>query len=356
MTRYIVIGGGAVGASLAAQFDAAGIDYVLVARGESYHKLSSDGLRYIRPAGEKTLHLNVVAGPDDVALRPDDVLVLAVKAQQAERAITDWAWRPIGSETGTNGIAAHTLPILTFQNGIDTERIALRRFATVYGVSIWIPGTHVEPGTVIAAGTPAVGLVWVGRYPTGTDELASEIASDLTRAGFPTQVVPDVMRWKTTKLITNLLNAVDLFEATDDEVKQAQAVLEREAFAALDAAGLTRADPSTESTNDRTQLQIAPLPGQSSAHKSTWQSVARGSGSVETDYLNGEISLLGRLHGIPTPANDQLQAALGQLISGGDAPGSRRLADVLPALSNSFLQAPLPATGSFPQAPLPPTH
>jgi 2-dehydropantoate 2-reductase len=34
--------------------------------------------------------------------------------------------------------------------------------------------------------------------------------------------------------------------------------------------------------------------------------VARGAPTVETDYLNGEISLIGRLHGVPTPVNDAL--------------------------------------------------
>ena len=34
---------------------------------------------------------------------------------------------------------------------------------------------------------------------------------------------------------------------------------------------------------------------------SVWQSLTRSTGSVETDYLNGEIVLLGRLHRIPTP-------------------------------------------------------
>ena len=41
---------------------------------------------------------------------------------------------------------------------------------------------------------------------------------------------------------------------------------------------------------------------------STWQSLARGTGTIETDYLNGEIALLGRLHGVPTPVNAALQA------------------------------------------------
>ena len=40
---------------------------------------------------------------------------------------------------------------------------------------------------------------------------------------------------------------------------------------------------------------------------SSWQSLARGLGSIEADFLNGEIALLGRLHGIETPVNALLQ-------------------------------------------------
>ena len=39
---------------------------------------------------------------------------------------------------------------------------------------------------------------------------------------------------------------------------------------------------------------------------STWQSLAKGATSLETDYFNGEIVLLARLHGLATPANDFL--------------------------------------------------
>ena len=38
------------------------------------------------------------------------------------------------------------------------------------------------------------------------------------------------------------------------------------------------------------------------------QSVLRQADSVETDYLNGEIVLLGRLHGVATPVNAHIQA------------------------------------------------
>ena len=50
-----------------------------------------------------------------------------------------------------------------------------------------------------------------------------------------------------------------------------------------------------------------PIAGATRAGGSTWQSLARGAAMLETDYLNGEIALLGRLHGVPTPVNERLQ-------------------------------------------------
>jgi 2-dehydropantoate 2-reductase len=47
---------------------------------------------------------------------------------------------------------------------------------------------------------------------------------------------------------------------------------------------------------------------------SSWQSLVRGAGSIETDYLNGEIALLGRLHGVPTPLNAALQVLIRRAI------------------------------------------
>lgn len=35
----------------------------------------------------------------------------------------------------------------------------------------------------------------------------------------------------------------------------------------------------------------------------------KGADSIEVDFFNGEIVLLGRLHGVPTPVNEMLQDA-----------------------------------------------
>jgi 2-dehydropantoate 2-reductase len=55
---------------------------------------------------------------------------------------------------------------------------------------------------------------------------------------------------------------------------------------------------------------------------SSWQSIARGTGDIESDFLNGEIVLLGRLHGVPTPANEALQALGNEMARAGLGPGS----------------------------------
>ena len=48
----------------------------------------------------------------------------------------------------------------------------------------------------------------------------------------------------------------------------------------------------------------------------------RGTGSSEVDYLNGEIVLLGRLHGVPTPANEVFQLYAERMARRHEAPGS----------------------------------
>ena len=50
-------------------------------------------------------------------------------------------------------------------------------------------------------------------------------------------------------------------------------------------------------------MRQQPVAGATRFGGSSTQSLARGTGSIETDYLNGEIVLLGRLHGVPVPAN-----------------------------------------------------
>jgi 2-dehydropantoate 2-reductase len=56
---------------------------------------------------------------------------------------------------------------------------------------------------------------------------------------------------------------------------------------------------------------------------------------VETDYLNGEIVLLGALHGIPTPYNRAIQILANRAAREGIPPRSLRVDDLVQVIQNA---------------------
>ena len=216
------------------------------------------------------------------------------------------------------------------QNGVASERIALRRFRHVYGMCVWLPATHLEPGTVEAQGTPKAGLLHVGRYPAGTDATAEQIGADLAGSGFLAPVTADVMRWKYGKLLANLANAVEALSGYR-AVSEADGLRRRgaEGTAVLGAAGIGYASEQDSAAARGDRVQIVPVNGTERTGGSSWQSLTRGTGSIEADFLNGEIVLLGREHGVPTPVNEVLQRLANQAARQRRAPGSISPAEIM---------------------------
>ncbi|MFF7448056.1 MULTISPECIES: 2-dehydropantoate 2-reductase N-terminal domain-containing protein [unclassified Streptomyces] len=326
--RYIIIGAGAVGGTIGGRLAGSGHEVVLVARGAHRAALQDGGLRLRVPEGEQTHRLPVVEGPAGLGvLRADDVLVLAVKTQDSAAALRTWGPVPVAG----GGTAAGRLPLLCAQNGVESQRLALRAFRNVYGVCVWLPCAHVEPGVVSAAGSPLTGILHLGRYPHGTDETARLVAADLETSHFEAPVVPDVTRWQYAKLLSNLGNAL---EAVTGPVESAQALallkrVRAEGEAVLDAAGITWASAEEQSAARGDKVTLLTLAGTPRGGGSSWQSLARGTGTIEADYLNGEIALLGRLHGVPTPLNDLLQRLANTFAREHRAAGSLPVADLV---------------------------
>ncbi|MEV7190283.1 2-dehydropantoate 2-reductase N-terminal domain-containing protein [Streptomyces sp. NPDC093510] len=304
--RYIIIGSGAVGGTVGGRLAEAGHEVVLVARGAHAEALRDGGLRLRTHEGTLTHRLPVAEQPTDLGeLRADDILFLAVKTQDVTAALDAWGGRPV---TG-GGTAAERLPLVCAQNGVESERIALRRFRHVYGVCVYMPASHTEPGLVSAVGSPRTGILHIGRYPAGTDETARRISADLEKSRILAPVVADVMRWKYAKLLANLANSVEAVTGpiTDDEAKNLYARARAEGEAALTAAGIAWAGDEEQQRARADHIRFDPFDGSPRGGGSSWQSLDRGTGSIESDYLNGEIALLGRWHGVPTPVNDALQ-------------------------------------------------
>ena len=325
--RYIVIGAGAIGGTIGGKLAASGHEVVLVARGAHLDAIRAKGLTLATPDGRSTLDIPAVAGRGELDLREDDVLILATKTQDAEPLLTEWAWQPVAG----GRVAAGSLPVLCAQNGVASERIALRRFRRVYGMCVWLPATHLEPGVVEANGVPLAGLLHIGRYPSGADATAERIGADLTASGFLAPVTADVMRWKYGKLLANLSNATEAVCGHDAWLRATdlRRRVTAEGRAVLDAAGLAYASNKESAELRADHVQILPVNGAERSGGSSWQSLTRGTGSIEADYLNGEIVLMARERGIPVPVNEVLQRLANQAARDHRPPGSATPDEVL---------------------------
>jgi 2-dehydropantoate 2-reductase len=306
--RFVVFGAGAIGGVLGARLHAAGHDVVLIARGPHLDAIREHGLRVLDPSGDHTFRIPAVADPSELALGEDDVVLLAVKSQDTLGAL--------GALDGS-GTA-----VVCVQNGVANEREALRRTERVYGVCVMCPGGHLEPGVVIAPSAPVTGLLDIGRYPEGSDDLAERVAGAFRSATYESVVRPDIMRWKYRKLLVNLGNAVEALCGRETIDGDLAGLARAEGEACLEAAGIPYVSAGEDEARRAHRLTPRSVRGSARIGSSTVQDLARGTGAVETDYFNGEIALLGRLHGVPTPANVLLQELMGALVRGEREPGS----------------------------------
>ncbi len=245
--RYVILGAGAIGASLGGRLFQQGHEVVLVARGRHLEALQSSGLELRDPVATAKLAIPAVASVTEAAPEAPDVVILATKTQHSEEALAALyaCCRPPPEPQ---------FSVVCAQNGVENERLALRRFADVYGMRVMLAGTHLEPGVVEIATAPVSGVLDVGRYPSGTDETAGRIAEDLRGAGFDAVATANVMASKYSKLISNVANAIEAACGTREEEPAAADLAERareEARAVFRAAGIAVADAESEAERRR---------------------------------------------------------------------------------------------------------
>lgn len=337
MSRYVIVGAGAIGGCLAGRIaQSAATPPLLVARGSNGETIRTEGLTLHDPDRTERVRVPVAAGPDEAHLTTDDVLVFATKTHQLQTALMEWVDRPVHDADGRQvGTAGELLPVFTALNGVESERMALRLFRRVHGVCVWVPAVHLNPGEVLISMAPLSGVLIIGRYgrpvgPAQADaDVLESVRADWDAAGFGVHVVDDVMAWKYRKLLANLGNAVQalLGSGGDEDVRAAGAEVSEaaraEALRVYDAAGIAVPDDQKEAAWRGDSFVLRPIPGVDAAMGgSSWQSLARGTGSIETDYLNGEIVLLGRRFGVATPVNAALQRLARRAAAEGRGPGS----------------------------------
>ncbi len=319
--RIIIHGVGAIGGTVAAALHLAGREVIGIARGAQLDAIRAHGLTFRTPDKTANARVPCVAHPSEIDFRPDDSVLLTMKTQDTVPALD--ALRDAG---------LRDQPVFCVQNGVANERFALRRFPNVHGVTVMMPAIYLTPGEVACFSTPRHGMFDIGRYPSGADAADTDLAAAFEAANIAAFVVPDVMRNKYGKLIHNLANVIEAAVGRGPDTARVRDVLAAEATAALAAAGIPWRDVGAEDPRRAELMRQMPVAGVERLGGSSTQSLARGARSIETDWLNGEIVLLGRLHGAPTPANEYCTALGARLIREKLPPGAIQLAEIEAAL------------------------
>ena len=307
--RIIIYGAGGIGGLVGGNLARASHDVVLIGRPGNVKAINERGLKVILPTGTHIVRLPAVTGPDQINFGPEDVVFLCVKGQNTEGALRDLQ------------AVTKDVPIFCLQNGVRNEEITAQYFPRVYGVVVRVGAVYLDDGEVVSRRDPPGWLV-IGRYPKGTDEVIEAVAPMLRSAEFPVLVTPDVMPYKWGKLMTNVVNAIGaITNARGDDVEPIARATRKKLQDLLAQAGLRWV--SAEQLAQEWPAMNMPLRGRvdTEAQSSTWQSLARGQGTIETEFLNGEVVRLAEKLGRQAPINEKLIRISQEMAANHDSPG-----------------------------------
>jgi 2-dehydropantoate 2-reductase len=248
--------------------------------------------------------------------------------------------------------APSTTPIFCFQNGVRNEEWAAETFSNVYAGLVQISATFTEPGVVEHTRNDVLAI---GKYPSGLDEVTTQVGQALERAGFRVTYYEDAMPRKWGKLLINLNNAlfalIDTWlqlAYTDLELRSFLAATMKEGLAVIRAAGVKIEMGPGEPVAEEFVQQMAAgafahpnpleLPPERRTYPSTWQDVVLRRQTTEVEHFNGEIVRLGKQYGVPTPYNTTVLEMMRELLRRSAMPGLFTLAEVQQRVRSSRSQ------------------
>ena len=295
--RIVIYGAGGIGCVIGGHLFRCGYEATLVGNPQHIDSINANGLKLVTGDESFVLHIPAVKTANELApFRDDDLVMLCAKSQHTLKCLGQLR----------NAGAPRTLPIFCCQNSILNESVATRVFDKIYGAMIFVDAVFMTPGEVINPVTGRNGFIEVGCYPRGTDGLCEETALALRRAGFTAMVHADVMKPKSAKCLISLSNALYAITDGKGDAHPIRELVQREAMQVWSSAGIEWEDLQSFRKRCRDNYGTKKTPAgyeDLSARGSSWQSLARHTGNIEAEQLNGDVVSLGRMLGIETPCN-----------------------------------------------------
>ncbi|WIG58015.1 MAG: 2-dehydropantoate 2-reductase [Ktedonobacterales bacterium] len=297
--RIAVVGSGGLGGYFGALLARAGEDVSFLARGAQLAAIRASGLTVqSRLSGDFTLPVRVTDEAREIG--PVDLALFTVKSYGLEAAAEQC--RPlVGAETTV-------LPLL---NGIDaTERLgATFGSERVLGGVALVTAAVAAPGVIAQTGGP--GMLMLGELAGGISPRVEQIAARLQRAGIPASAEANIMGalWNKFVLICAFSGLTALTRLpigpilSTPETRELYTGIMREVEAVARAHGVALPDEVIERT-------LALSSGMGASERGSMAHDLLNGRRMELETLNGTVVRLGRAHGIPTPLNFAIYAAL----------------------------------------------
>ena len=303
--RIAVIGAGGIGGIYGAALARAGADVTFVARGTHLAAMREQGLRVEGDRGET--HIQPAHATDDPAsIGVVDYVLSCVKLWDVESAGVQIRLI-VGPQTA----------VVPLQNGID----AAERLIPILGHEAVMSGTAFVTGAIVAPGV----IRQTGTYQRmtfgeidGSASTRGERLRDLcAMAGFEGVLSPDIRVpiWDKFILLVplsglNALTRLPLGKWRDDPDLLA---LYEASLRETVAVGLAEGVRLPPDTVGQTLAMMRSMPAYHTT--SMGNDLLRGN-RLELPWFAGKVVELGRSHGIPTPANTFLYAALKPYVNG----------------------------------------
>ena len=297
--RIAVIGAGGIGAIYGASLAKAGADVIFVARGAHLAAMREHGLKIEGDRGE--MHVSPAHATDDPSsIGPIDVVLFCVKLWDVESAGA--AIRPIvGPKTA----------VIPLQNGVDAHE----RLIPVLGREAVMGGTAFVTGSIIAPGvvrqTGAYQRMTFGELDGTISPRGKRLAQLCAAAGFEGILSPDVLvpLWDKFTMLVPLANVNALtraplgkYRADPDSWSLVEGSV-HETVAVGRAEGVNLAP-------DAADKAIALIRSMPDHHMTSMGNDLLRGNRLELPWFAGKVVELGRKHGVPTPVNSFVYAAL----------------------------------------------
>jgi 2-dehydropantoate 2-reductase len=307
--RIAVMGSGGTGGYFGGLVARAGEEVSFIARGAQLEAIQQNGLTVkSRLSGNFTLPVRATADPGEIG--PVDLVLFCVKAY--DNPVAANLIRPlIGPET----------VVLSVQNGIDNEQQIgeVVGHQHLIGAVSYVSSTVEAPGVV--AQTAGPGKIALGELKGGVSQRTEKIQRVLQKAGIAAELHSEIQvaLWQKFIVICAINGITALTRLPLGEILSCAETNHflKGTMEEVEAVARTSHANLPEGCVDQSIAFVNSL--EPSARGSMYYDLAAGR-RLELEVLNGTVVRLGNAHGVPTPFNFSIYAALKPYLNGAPPP------------------------------------